>query len=151
MSKEFLARKGNANASANARLRLPAPDCTRPMNRIALLILATLTGAGSAYAVWLDIAATATTPLALTLRIIVAILVIGATLITWEAVFRAPAARMLRLKRTALGVLLIGVVGLGVNAFIGGRTSSPDGPVFVLSLLLILQAFLTLGHASRSE
>lgn len=121
------------------------------MNRIALLILATLTGIGSAYAVWLDINAEATATLVLVLRIIVAVLVIGAALITWEAAFRPPGARMLRLKRTALVVLVIGVVGLGINAFIGGRTSSPDGPVFVLSLLLILQAFLTLGYASRSE
>jgi len=120
------------------------------MNRIALLILASLTGIGSAYAVWLDLDAEAA-PLLLVLRVVIAVLVIGAALITWEAVFRTPAARMLRLKRTALVVLVIGVVGLGINAFIGGRTSSPDGPVFVLSLLLILQAFLTIGHASRPE
>lgn len=121
------------------------------MNRIALLILATLTGLGSAYAVWLDIAAEDTALGVLLLRVVVAIAVIGATMITWEALFKPPAARVQRLKRTALVVLFIGVVGLGVNAFIGGRTNAPDGPVFVLSLLLILQAFLTIGHAGRSE
>lgn len=121
------------------------------MNRIALLILATLTGLGSAYAVWLDIAAEDTALGVLLLRVVVAIAVIGATMITWEALFKSPAARVQRLKRTALVVLFIGVVGLGVNAFIGGRTNAPDGPVFVLSLLLILQAFLTIGHAGRSE
>lgn len=121
------------------------------MNRIALLILVTLTGIGSAYGVWIDISAETTTPGILIMRIVAAVLVIGAGLITWEAVFRPPAVRVQRLKRTALVVLLIGVVGLGINAFVGGRTNSPDGSVFVVSLLLILQAFLTIGHASRPE
>lgn len=119
------------------------------MNRIALLILATLTGVGSAYAVWLDITATSTSLGILVLRIVMAVAVIGVALVTWEALFQPPAARVRRLKRAALVVLFIGVVGLGVNAFIGGRTNAPDGPVFVLSLLLILQAFLTIGHAGR--
>lgn len=121
------------------------------MDRIALLIVASLTGAGSAYAVWLDINAETTSTGILIMRIVVAVLVIAAALITWEAVFRPPAVRMQRLKRTALLVLFIGAVGLGINAYVGGRISSPDGSVFVVSLLLILQAFLTLGYASRPE
>jgi uncharacterized membrane protein len=48
-------------------------------------------------------------------------------------------------------ILVIGILGVGINAFVGSQTKNPDGPVFVLSLLLILQAFLTIAHASRAE
>lgn len=120
------------------------------MNRAALLILATLTGLGSAYAAWLSLTASDVAFIGIALRVIAAIIVVGAMLITWEAAFKAPSARVLRLKRTALVVLAIGVLGLGTNALLGGLQQAPDGPLFVVSLLLILQAFLTIGYAGRS-
>ena len=121
------------------------------MNRIALLILASLTALGAAYSIWLHLGADDATTTGTLVRAVVAVAVIGATLITWEAVFRAPPARVQRLKRTALLILVIGILGVGINAFVGSQTKNPDGPVFVLSLLLILQAFLTIAHASRAE
>ncbi len=121
------------------------------MNRAALLILATLTGLGGAYAVWLSLDAGDATLTEIAWRLVSAVIALGAMVITWEAAFRAPAARAQRLKRTALTILLIGVIGLGANALIGALAKTPDGPLFVLSLLLILQAFLTIGYAGRTE
>lgn len=121
------------------------------MNRAALLILATLTGPGAVYAVWLSLETGDASLASIAWRVLSAIIAFGATLITWEAAFQAPAARAQRLKRTALAILLVGVLGLGANALIGALAKAPDGPLFVLSLLLILQAFLTLGYAGRTE
>ena len=138
---------------AGTNARLPALPTRTPtlMNRIVLLIIATLTGLGAAYSVWLNLGTEDGTTTGTLIRAIVAIVVIGAMLITWEALFKAPAARVTRLKRTALLILVTGILGVGINAFLSSRTNDPDGPVFVLSLLLVLQAFLTIAHASRSE
>ena len=79
-----------------------------------------------------------------------AVLVIGAAVVTWRQLIRPTRHHVHVLRRAALVALIVGVIGLGANAFVGGTTNAPDGPVFVLSLLLILQAFLTIGHASQS-
>ncbi len=118
------------------------------MNRIALLILAALTGAGALYAVWADLAGGGFTT-SQALQAIAAIVIVAASAITCEAVITDRPDRTPRLKRTSLVILVIGVLGLGANAFFGGTTKAPDGAVFAVSLLLILQAFLTIGYASR--
>lgn len=119
------------------------------MNRAALLLIASLTGVGAAYTIYLSITGDAGLTAWRAARATIAVLVIGATVVTWRQVLRPTHDQARILKRAALIALVIGVVGLGANALIGGRTNAPDGPVFVLSLLLILQAFLTIGHASR--
>lgn len=121
------------------------------MNRIVILILATLTGLGAAYSFLLNMDSEGASTLGTLLRAAMAVAVIGATLITWEAVLKASSARVQRLKRIALLILFIGILGVGVNAFVSSQTNNPDGPIFVLSLLLVLQAFLTIAHASRAE
>ncbi|MBO6782089.1 MAG: hypothetical protein JJ899_02275 [Alphaproteobacteria bacterium] len=119
------------------------------MNRIALFILATLTGAGAVYAVWTDLSGGGAVSASVILQAIAAVVIVAATAITWEAVITDRPERRARLKRTALVVLVVGIAGLGANAFFGGTTKAPDGAVFAVSLLLILQAFLTIGYASR--
>lgn len=119
------------------------------MNRAALLLIASLTGFGALYTIYLSITGDAGLTAWRATRATVAVLVIGATVVTWRQLIRPTHDHARILKRAALIVLIIGVIGLAANAFVGGRTNAPDGPVFVLSLLLILQAFLTIGHASR--
>lgn len=122
---------------------------TRVMNRAALLLITTLTGLGALYTIYLGV----TGPDGLTawqiIRALVAIVVAGTMLVTWNSVLRPGPDHSRILKRTALLVLAIGVIGLAANSLIGARTNDPDGPVFVLSLLLILQAFLTIAYAAR--
>ena len=120
------------------------------MNRAALLVIAALTGAGAAYTIYLSVTGDAEITAWRAARATAAVLVIGAAIVTWRELIRPTARQAHVLKRAALVALIVGVIGLGANAFIGGTTNVPDGPVFVLSLLLILQAFLTIGHASRT-
>lgn len=120
------------------------------MNRAALLIIASLTGLGAAYTIYLTVTGDAGITAWRAARATVAVLVIGASVVTWRQLIRPTHDQTRILKRAALIALIVGVIGLAANAFVGGRTNAPDGPVFVLSLLLILQAFLTIGHASRS-
>jgi hypothetical protein len=119
------------------------------MNRAALLVIAALTGAGAAYTIYLSVTGDAGITAWRAARATAAVLVIGAAIVTWRELIRPTARQAHVLKRAALVALIVGVIGLGANAFVGGTTNVPDGPVFVLSLLLILQAFLTIGHASR--
>lgn len=121
------------------------------MNRAALLLIASLTGLGAAYTIYLSVTGDAGLTIWRAARATVAVLVIGASVVTWRQLIRPTHDQARILKRAALIVLIVGIVGLAVNAIVGGRTNAPDGPVFVLSLLLILQAFLTIGHASRQS
>lgn len=120
------------------------------MNRAALLLIASLTGLGALYAIYLTVTGDPGLTIWRGARATIAVLVIGTTIVTWRQLIKPTHDQTRILKRAALIVLVIGVVGLAANAFFGSRTNAPDGPVFVLSLLLILQAFLTIGHASRS-
>ena len=119
------------------------------MNRAALLLIASLTGLGALYTIYLTVTGDDGLTAWRAARATVAVLVIGTTVVTWRQLIRPTHDQARILKRAALVALVIGVVGLGANAFVGGTTNAPDGPVFVLSLPLILQAFLTIGHASR--
>jgi len=125
----------------------PCYDAT--MNRAALLLIASLTGLGALYTIYLTVTGDTGLTAWRAVRATVAVLVIGTTVVTWRQLIRPTHDQARILKRAALIALVIGVVGLAANAFVGGRFNTPDGPVFVLSLLLILQAFLTIGHASR--
>lgn len=120
------------------------------MNRAAILTIAALTGLGAAYTIYLSVTDDAGVTAWRAARATVAVLVIGASLVTWRQLLCPTRSHAHVLKRVALVALIVGVIGLGANAFVGGTTNAPDGPVFVLSLLLILQAFLTIGHASHS-
>ena len=141
-----------ANRNMNARLgSFVTRTIVHPMNRVVLLVLATLTSVGSAYAVWLSFNAVDAGLAERVLRVVYALLVIGAGLVTWEALLRQTSQANLRLKRGSLMILAIGIIGLATNAFFGVRSNDPDGPFFVISLLLILQAFLTIGLASRPQ
>ncbi|MBS28831.1 MAG: hypothetical protein CL566_07920 [Alphaproteobacteria bacterium] len=122
---------------------------TRVMNRAALLLITTLTGLGALYSIYLDLIGPDGMAAWQIVRGLVAIVVAGTMFVTWNGVLRPGANDTQILKCTALLVLAIGVVGLAANALIGGRTSDPDGRVFVLSLLLILQALLTIAYAAR--
>jgi cytochrome bd-type quinol oxidase subunit 2 len=139
------------DVSINDRMRSPSNQTPSIMNRIALLTLATFTGLVAAYSLWQNLEIGEQSMFSLLLRVAITVAVIGTTLVTWEALFKAKAAREQRLRRAALLILVIGVLGIGVNAFISSRTNDPDGPIFVLSLILILQGFLTVAYASRSE
>jgi len=121
------------------------------MNRIALLILAALTGAGAVYAVWLAFEQAEMSALALAARILAAVAILAGTFITWEGVLNTRADRAKRLRRTAAAMLILGIVGVGANAVIGMTTKVPDGPVFVISMLLVLQAFFTIGFAGQDR
>ena len=120
------------------------------MNRAALLIIAALTGRGAAYMIYLSVTADAGVTAWRAARATAAVLVIGAALVTWRELIRPSDKQAHVLKRASLVALIVGIIGLGTNAFVGGTTKLPDGPIIVLSLLLILQAFMTIGHASRS-
>lgn len=139
------------NVYINDRIRLPSTRTPSLMNRIILLTLATFTGLVATYSLWQNLETGERSIFSLLLRVAITVAVIGTTLVTWEALFKAQAAREQRLRRTALLILVIGILGVGVNAFISSRTNDPDGPIFVLSLILILQGFLTVAYASRSE
>ena len=119
------------------------------MNRAALLLIASLTGLGALYTIYLTVTGDTGLTIWRAARATVAVLVIATSVVTWRQLIRPTHDQARLLKRAALIALVIGVVGLAANAFVGGRTNVPDGPVFVLSLLLILQAFITIGHASR--
>jgi len=121
------------------------------MNRIALLILANLTGAGAVYAVWLAFGQTEMSTLALTVRILAAVVILGGTFITWEGVLNTRANHAQRLRRTAAVILILGIVGVGANSVIGMTTKAPDGPIFVIAMLLVLQAFFTIGLAGQDR
>ena len=120
------------------------------MNRAALLAIAALTGLGAVYTIYLSVTGDAGLTMWRAARATAAVLVIGAAVVTWRQLIRPTRHHVHVLRRAALVALIVGVIGLGANAFVGGTTNAPDGPVFVLSLLLILQAFLTIGHASQS-
>ena len=120
------------------------------MNRIALLILATLTGAGALYAVWADLTGGSSLSVSQILQALAAVVIVVSSILTWEGVVTDRPDRRARLKRVSLVILVTGVIGLGANAFFGGVSKAPDGAVFAISLLLILQAFLTIGYASRA-
>lgn len=122
---------------------------TAAMDRIALLVIATLTGLGAAFTIWLGITGGDDSLAFRIVRSLAALVIIGAAILTWKGALGPGAPDAPRLKRTALVVLVVGIVGLGGNALVGSRTSDPDGPVFALSLLLILQAFVTIAYAGR--
>lgn len=122
---------------------------TRVMNRAALLLIATITGLGALYTIYLSLTGDDGFTAWQALRALAAVVVVGAAMVTWAKVVRPTPDQTRTLKRTALAILVIGIVGLGANALVGARTNNPDGPVFALSLLLILQAFLTIAHAAR--
>jgi hypothetical protein len=124
---------------------------TPVMDRIALLVIATLTGLGAAFTIWLGFTGVDDSLAFRIVRSLAALAVIVAAAVTWRGTLGANAPDAPRLKRTALVVLVIGVVGLGANALVGSRTNDPDGPVFALSLLLILQAFVTIAYAGRTN
>lgn len=121
------------------------------MNRFALLTLATLSGGGAVYAVWLAFTQGDMSAWGQVLRVAAAIAILTGAFITWEGVLNGAPARNIRLKRTAAAMLVLGIVGVGVNAVVGMTTKAPDGPVFVISMVLVLQAFLTIGFASRDN
>ncbi|HCP00588.1 MAG: hypothetical protein CL573_07225 [Alphaproteobacteria bacterium] len=121
------------------------------MNRAALLIIASLTGIGALYTIYLSVTGDVGLTAWRAARATAAALVIGATIVTCRQLIRPTPHQVQQLRRAALAALIIGVIGLAANAFVGGTTNLPDGPVFILSLLLILQAFLTIGYASRSN
>lgn len=121
------------------------------MNRAALLLLTTITGLGALYTIYLTALAGDGLSAWQIGRAAAAVLVFGASGLTWYLVLRPQAGLSHILKLEGAVVLAIGVVGLGANAFVGGRTNEPDGPVFVLSLLLILQGFLMIAHAARQR
>jgi cytochrome bd-type quinol oxidase subunit 2 len=124
---------------------------THGMDRIALLLIAALTGLGALFAIYLGFTTGDDSLGWRCARSLAAVLMIGISAVTWHHVLSPSTARHARLKRVALVPLFLGIVGLAANAIVASRTNDPDGPVFALSLLLILQAFVTIAYAGRGR